>query len=85
MKERFGCEGRRGQGCRSAKVKCQGLHYWGSGEEEGEELTLSKLANRAGSRGAWLGEEGAKGSDTESLAGREENSPDPCALNRPRL
>lgn len=64
-------------------MKCQGSHYWGSGEGEG--LTLSKLANRAGSRGAWWGEEGAKGSGTESLAGREENSPEPCALDRPRL
>lgn len=56
-----------------------------TGDQEGEELTLSKLANRLGSLGAWLGEEGAKGSGTESLAGREENSPEPCALNRPRL
>lgn len=78
-----GCEGSRGQGCCIAQVKCQG-HYWGSGEGEGEELTLSKLANRLGSHGAWWGEEGAKGSGTESLAGREENSADPWVLNRPR-
>lgn len=61
------------------------VHYWGSGGGEWEELTLSKLVNRLGSHGAWWGEEGAKGSGTESLAGREGNSPEPWALNRPGL
>lgn len=40
-------------------------------------LTLSKVANRSGSRGTWEGAEGAKGSGTVSLAGREEKSPIP--------
>lgn len=45
----------------------------GEGEDEREELTLSKLANRSASRTLWQGgEEGAKGSATGSLAGREE-------------
>lgn len=45
----------------------------GEGEEEREELTLSKLANRSASRTLWRGgEEGAKGSALGSLAGREE-------------
>lgn len=74
MQQVNGCVGSRGQGCCLEEVKC---HYWGSGGGEGEELTLSKLANRLGSHGAWWGEEGAKGSGTESLAGREENSPEP--------
>lgn len=74
MQQVKGCVGSRGQGCCLEEVKC---HYWGSGGGEGEELTLSKLANRLGSHGAWWGEEGAKGSGTESLAGREENSPEP--------
>lgn len=48
----------------------------GEGEEEREELTLSKLANRSASRTLWRGgEEGAKGSAIGSLAGREEKSP----------
>lgn len=45
----------------------------GEGEDEREELTLSKLANRSASRTLCRGgEEGAKGSAIGSLAGREE-------------
>lgn len=48
--------------------------------EEGV-LTLSKLANPSGWRGGWRGEEGAKGSGAESLAGSDEKSP---AVMKPR-
>lgn len=52
----------------------------GEGEDEREELTLSKLANRSASRTLWrVGEEGAKGSAIRSLAGREEEDKSPRA------
>ena len=51
------------------------------GSEEGgrgqEELTLSKLANRSGSREGCWGEDGAKGSWAASLAGWDGTSPGP--------
>lgn len=64
--------------------------YWESGEGvgKGEVLTLSKLANRSASRALWRGgEEGAKGSDKGSLAGREEEekSAEGCGRKCPRL
>lgn len=65
--------------------KCY-CRYSVSGEEEGGGvLTLSKLSNRSDSREAWHGAEGAKGSGTVSLAGREEVSSEPCDVNIPRL